>query len=901
MDSRSDSPLPNTVDLAGMLASLDTVSLVLTVNKRLAGYLHGRYADLQQQPVWETPQILSFNAWLLSLHEQLVTTGVEQRRLLSPNQETLLWEQIADDWNNSATVDNRLLRPSSAASSAADAWRLMYDWRIDRQQIVDYPSRESSLLAGWIERFDELCENNGWLPATLLGEIVRQHIDNGSIAIPERLFLAGFDELTPLQSELLESLANAGCDIAELHTQQDGTDVGVVGCHDNREEIRRAAAWARDRLLADPDSRIGIVVTQLNRLRSDIDRCFNATLHPEQQVQACDGVSEVFNISLGTPLANEPMVQDALLFLGLLVHGRIPLHRIGQLLRSRFLGDYETEWSCRALLDQRLREGEPPEIPLGRLLRALESGAGKPTACCKGLHDRLENAIARLQEAEEERQPDWPAIIASLLETAGWPGQRGLNSREYQCREHVIAVLEELGSLDPLEKTAGYTETLHRLNRLLQQSLFQPQGAGETPIQVVGPLEAAGHAFDALWIMNMDDENWPSKAEPNPLIPVPIQRAAGLPHASAERETRFAEAVTRRLLQSAPEVIFSYPKMDAERELRPSPLIGGYPAAESAPPGKSFSQAALCTADLENVPDGNAPPVTPESIPGGGTRLIGDQAACPFRAFANHRLGTSKLEEAELGFDARARGTLLHRCLEGFWRAVGDSETLHVMSTAKRGELIADCVERVFEKNWRDTGLETAYLGLEKSRVTLLMTRWIEKIELQRAAFRVVGTETEIELALEGLPLRLRADRIDELEDGRRIVIDYKSGKNFRPDWETERLQEPQLPLYTLAGEAKTAGALLAFINGKEIKLNGLVEEKGLLPVHYKAVYKGDWEALLADWKTWLHKLAGEVMQGRADIDPVDPKKSCKYCDLKPLCRIEEILGGLALEDENGE
>lgn len=898
MESGSENNTIASVALEEMLSSLDSNSLVLTVNKRLKDYLHHQYADMQAASAWQTPEIHQISGWLTGQFERLVTAGLEGRRLLSQNQETLLWEQICDAWNSQASDQERLLRPSAAASTASDAWRLIHDWRIDLRQIADYPSRESNLLAAWLERFQSLCEDKGWLSQTLLADCVSRHIDTGAIDLPDRLYLAGFDELTVMQAVLIDTLARAGCSILTLESPGETSIASVMQCHDIREEIQRAASWALDRLQASPAGRTGIVVPRLNALRAEVERCFSATLHPETMTQASHGSSAIFNISLGMPLAEEPMVQDALLFLELLCHHRrIPLHRIGQLLRSRFLGDYETEWSCRAMLDKRLREREPPEISPGRFLDALDKGAGNPAACCKAFHARLESAIGLLQESETNDKKDWAAVIATLLETAGWPGQRGLDSREYQCREHFIAVLEELGSLDPAESATNYTETLRRLGKLVQQQVFQPQGENDAPIQISGPLETAGQRFDAIWVMNLDDENWPSRAEPNPLIPVAIQKAHDLPHASAEREARFAMAVTRRLLGSAPEVVISYPAMDGERELRPSPLIAELPFAELPAPEKSFKQATLATAELETLDDDSAPAVTPDTIPGGGYRLISDQAACPFRAYANHRLGTRKLEEAELGFDARARGTLLHRCMELFWNEVCNSHTLQTMPRDARSQVIQRCIDKTFEDNWQQTGLEESYLELEKSRIALLMESWIETIEMKRSPFTVVGTETDIELELEGLPLKLRADRIDELEDGRQIVIDYKSGKNSKPDWNSERLEEPQLPLYTLASEHPVAGALLAFINGKDIRLNGLVEEKNLLPLHHSNIYKGDWDELLGNWKQWLHALAAEVMKGRADIDPVDPIKTCRYCDLKSLCRIAEVRQELVTED----
>jgi hypothetical protein len=46
------------------------------------------------------------------------------------------------------------------------------------------------------------------------------------------------------------------------------------------------------------------------------------------------------------------------------------------------------------------------------------------------------------------------------------------------------------------------------------------------------------------------------------------------------------------------------------------------------------------------------------------------QAACPFRAFVELRLGAEDLEVPVPGLDARQRGTLIHAALEVFWTEV---------------------------------------------------------------------------------------------------------------------------------------------------------------------------------------------------------------------------------------
>jgi hypothetical protein len=45
---------------------------------------------------------------------------------------------------------------------------------------------------------------------------------------------------------------------------------------------------------------------------------------------------------------------------------------------------------------------------------------------------------------------------------------------------------------------------------------------------------------------------------------------------------------------------------------------------------------------------------------------------------------------------------------------------------------------------------------------------------------------------------------------------------------------------------------------------------------------------LCAYWRTTLTTLGDAFANGVATVDPADPRLTCRYCDLVPLCRIRE-------------
>ena len=53
-------------------------------------------------------------------------------------------------------------------------------------------------------------------------------------------------------------------------------------------------------------------------------------------------------------------------------------------------------------------------------------------------------------------------------------------------------------------------------------------------------------------------------------------------------------------------------------------------------------------------------------------------------------------------------------------------------------------------------------------------------------------------------------------------------------------------------------------------------------------VEEASFDAILQRWQQTLHALADAFAAGDARVDPVDLRKTCRDCDLIPLCRIHD-------------
>jgi RecB family exonuclease len=285
-----------------------------------------------------------------------------------------------------------------------------------------------------------------------------------------------------------------------------------------------------------------------------------------------------------------------------------------------------------------------------------------------------------------------------------------------------------------------------------------------------------------------------------------------------------------------------------------------------------------------------APPFAAAEV-AGGVSVLSDQAACPFRAFAKYRLRAGIIEARTPGLDARERGDLVHQALGEFWLSTRTQASLRALSDGQLQQKIEHAVARVLA-GW--PGMTAPLAALEGARLAVLVREWLAQ-DLDRPPFEVLEGESRRELDVAGLRLRTRIDRIDRLADGRLLIIDYKTGDPARKDWDGLRPNEPQLLAYTLADHpAPLAG--IAFAQVKRGKCRFVTEPTGLL----KATTTGALTAQLAQWRDVLETLAGSFLAGDAQVDPVQGVATCRYCDFKSLCRVDEQRAGDLSDESEG-
>ena len=881
-------------EIASLLAQGFTL---VTPTGRLSRYLQQQYAALQilgGKQAWETPDILPWHGWLKRTWEEISIRGTVTGVLLTSEQQQHVWQDIISRSN----TNGLLLHPVNTAWQAMQAWSLCQQWQIPVFPEDVFLNEDAYAFKNWANEYQQRCRANGWVDETVFASLLLREpsdsILNGG------LVLIGFDDFTPQQCALLEHLQQSGCQqVIEYPLVNRSNKTATLGFTDFRAEIRAAATWAKKILEEKPVASIGIIVHNLHTLHSHITNCFNDILFPGSILVNSDQMQRPYNISLGLPLIRYPVIDAAMLILAM-GHQVLPLEELSSLLRSPFIKGALSESQKRAKFDAFLRSNAEFKITFSSLLRFSSIERATSTvpdifiSCCRDFRKVLQESGGNLTPGE------WAKLFSELLKTFNWPGDRPLNSPEYQTVTEWQALLGRFAALDLVSPSLSYRDALSNLHRLLITTGFQPQ-TPEVPIQVLGLNGAAGMQFDHLWVMGLHEEVWPPRAQASPFIPLELQRSANMPDASAELKLAQTMKFTDRLIQSSPDVVLGFPLNDGERRLRPSALIRSYinPEQEFADiKSMDYAEILFASGESEIIEDNRAPAIPAGETVSGGTTLFRDLAACPFRAFARHRLHADGLDYKDIGLDARDRGNIVHGVMQKLWSRLGSHTALLGMNRHELDTLTSDVISGTINE-FRDKyplAFTERFSRLEFERLQTLVNQWLE-LERQRRPFSVVQCEFMHKFDFNDIEIRTRIDRIDVLADGRYVIIDYKTGDPTLMAWFGDRPDDPQLPLYTISTDGEIAAVVFARIRSGDSAYIGLSETEGILPgVNTIADTKGirdiipDWETMISTWSSSLNRLAAGYREGFAVVDPKN-SNTCKNCDLHCLCRIYEKSG----------
>ncbi len=327
------------------------------------------------------------------------------------------------------------------------------------------------------------------------------------------------------------------------------------------------------------------------------------------------------------------------------------------------------------------------------------------------------------------------------------------------------------------------------LGQLLGEASVRPPYGGHPRLFIWGLLEARLQRADLMILGGLDEGRWPAATQPDPWLAPGIRRLVGLP--AAERQQGMAahdfasalgagDIVVTRAQRSGGD-----PAVASRFWLRLTALAGEL--VQPAPGGIPLTDLAARI----DLPAGSARPAAkPRPAPPADARprrisvtAVDRLARDPFAYYANQILGLSPLAPLSAAPDPRWRGTRVHALFERWVRAGATAEAFEAELAALASDPALDAIARAF---W-----------LPRIEPAL---RWAARQLIDAEGRTALKAEAWGEIALDGVTLTGKADRIDRLPDGRLAIVDYKTGGAPTAKAAFDRLDN-QLGLLGLIGQ----------------------------------------------------------------------------------------------------
>ncbi len=359
-------------------------------------------------------------------------------------------------------------------------------------------------------------------------------------------------------------------------------------------------------------------------------------------------------------------------------------------------------------------------------------------------------------------------LLASLRETAAtlcgdalWAGPAGRAAAQF------LADLELEAPAGPARVDPAELPQL--LRTLLDEVAVRPPQGGHPRLAIYGLIEARLQTADLMVLGGLNEGVWPGRPAPDPWLAPRIRAELALPGLERRVGTAahdFAQAL------GAPRAIVTRARRDAKSPalasrlwLRLQALAGdrldrataleGWTRALDTPP-----------AHLPAERPAPSPPATlrPRAI---SVTEVDRLKADPYAFYARRVLGLMPLDPVDADPTAAWRGTAVHDILEQWWKQ--DACNVDTLRLRAKAMLDDERTHPMMRALWQPRLLEAI--------------NWIAAaIGAQGAEGRTVASaEGKGRIAIAGVALSGRYDRIDRLSDGKLAVIDYKTGKPPSP------------------------------------------------------------------------------------------------------------------------
>jgi len=841
--------------------------------------------------VLKIPKILTLDNWIANEYQEcLMIETLQEFYILNGIEEKIIWENIIIN-DLKKRQEKKITDITNIAQKAINANRIISNHLIHEDEIHENNSyRELSYFIEWRGEFKEECSKRKLVTKYDFINIFITLQQEKLIVVGKDILFIGLDKSIASYKKLYDELKKNNEVSEDLSNKKLKAVTSFHAFQNYEHEISAVIEWVREKE-SKKQNNLLIMSPALEKfqiqLLNEIDRHIHPKIFLDLQTES------ILNTSLKRPLSAEPIIRAALICIKINERKLLSIKELCDLLLfDNWVSDDSLK--SKQYLASQLKNTKKKYITTKNLLKLLEMNSSSDDEYSfKNLSDIFKIVKNNQDEWLNDKEvSSWNTLIFNFLEIIKFGKIYNLLPFEINNLELLLKVFNQINKSKVITKKLSLPEYIKQLEYYLEN--FVPNKINEeSNIDIYGFHENPTKEYDAIWLMNMNDNFWPNHDEFNPFLSKKIQEKNNIFNTFYHQ--KIYKNKIDRLSKLSKELLISFSLKDNDISLSPSPwVIKDFDIHQL---DKTQSKS-LIKDNQHYIDDHQAPAI---EINGdkkirSGCKTIENQNKCPAWAFYANRLGCSKYEEDEqYEITRRSEGSIVHRTLEFFWDKCRTSDLLLSLDSNKLSQMIDDSVFRAldeFKSNHNE--LDDRLLSMQHKFLKKIIGNWLSE-EKNRPAFSIHELEKTYEVKISNLKFNIRIDRIDIINKEKKLLIDYKTSKKpiSRRELFSESLTDLQLPIYACYTDIKgLSGIAIGQINRDKVNLYGILTNnsdsitKQLNSKIDNPLIK-DWDALIEIWKKRIEFIVGSYISGDASVK-FNEKIDFNYCDVLPLLRLAE-------------
>ncbi|AWD32272.1 hypothetical protein CKSOR_00137 [Candidatus Kinetoplastibacterium sorsogonicusi] len=798
-------------------------------------------------------KILTLKDWIYDLYYEynikISSKNVNSKKILNDVEENLIWQEILLSKQKSKYF--KLLE-----TFAKESYDIINEWNLNIEYLEN--NQKYNIFLEKLKKYRKYLKNNELEDFDILFQKILIALSKFEILLPFNIILIGFFQFSPRLNCFLNSLSINNTNIYIVTHSKNLKYYRKYIAIDFEDEWSTAIKWVSNNLLENSKKKFAIVSSNIDKNINLINRLLNSY-----------SINNVY-ISLSKSLFFFDFVKAAIFWLKA-IHRSVYYNQhkpslYGKALLSGCYFNNKKDFYNYSLLDIEFRTLTNDNLSKKELLVYIDKYGS--------LKKNLVSAFKIWKAVKNHTKLDnWIKTIIEVLKAIGFPGEQ---SNEYFIQIQINQLLNNLFILSNIKGIINGDELIDILENVSKKIYTKNDNyIRKTNFYILDPSECIDISWDGVWYINLPIES------KNPFLPDNFYNKL------------LSENILYEKIKNSTEIlIISFCKTNEIIKNKTLTFIDNIKFLEN-----NFSNFKNKSQDIniEYFKDDKGPEIDNNTTFSGGIDILELQARNPQWAFVKYRLKANKIKNYNNNNYAYIRGKIIHKSLELFWSIVKNQFSLKkIIENNKLHNILKAIIKKSIKLEFFNYNKKL--IELEKYRSFNLLYKWL-LFETNRPNFAISSLEKKFTFFKGRLQINIIVDRVDEIDDNKFIIIDYKTGKIFNyklEDWFSKKLRNLQLPIYSaLLNNLNFNGSINGFViahiypfNFKYYglsKLNLFIDGIHILP---NDIIKNNisWEEINKIWNKSLQILTDDFINGYANNN-FSNIEDIKFCDILPFLR----------------